>query len=71
MGEWLTRRSVGTPTKPLTRDEMLAYEKVRNEATGFKKKYYNFMTRLTGKRSISSYNVNKEKQNVSVNTQKI
>lgn len=59
MGEWLTRKSVGVAVKPHTRDELLAMEKEKNEATGFTKKYYNFMTRLTGKRSIESYNVNK------------
>ncbi len=60
MGEWLTRKSVGVAVQPHTRDELLALEKERNEATGFTKKYYNFMTRLTGKRSIESYNVSKK-----------
>ncbi|MCM1010276.1 MAG: hypothetical protein NC390_05310 [Fusobacterium sp.] len=60
MGEWLTRKSVGVAVKPHTRDELLAMEKEKNEATGFTKKYYNFMTRLTGKRSIESYNVKKD-----------
>lgn len=64
MGEWLTRKSVGVAVKPHTRDELLAFEKERNEATGFTKKYYNFMTRLTGKRSIESYNVNKGQNTV-------
>lgn len=59
MGEWLTRKSVGVAVKPHTRDELLAMEKEKNNATGFTKKYYDFMTRLTGKRSIESYNVNK------------
>ncbi len=59
MGEWLTRKSVGVATKAHTRDELLALEKERNEATGFVRGYYDFMTRLTGKRSIASYNVNK------------
>lgn len=59
MGEWLTRKSVGVAVKPHTRDELLALEKEKNDATGFTKKYYNFMTRLTGKRSIESYNINK------------
>ena len=60
IGEWLTRKSVGVPVKPHTRDELLALEKERNEATGITRRYYDFMTRLTGKRSIESYNVNKE-----------
>lgn len=60
MGEWLTRKSVGVAVKPHTRDELLAMEKEKNEAKGFLKGYYNFMTRLTGKRSIESYNVKKD-----------
>ena len=32
-------------------------EEKQNNSTGFKKKYYNFMQRLTGKRSIKSYEV--------------
>ena len=60
MGEWLTRKSVGVAVKPHTRDELLALEKEKNEAKGFLKGYYNFMTRLTGKRSIESYNVKKD-----------
>lgn len=60
MGEWLTRKSVGIAVKPHTRDELLSAEKERNEATGFKKEYYHFMQRLTGKRSIESYNINKK-----------
>ena len=60
IGEWLTRKSVGVPVKPHTRDELLALEKERNEATGITRRYYDFMTRLTGKRSIESYNVKKE-----------
>ena len=62
MGEWLTRKSVGVAVKPHTRDELLAMEKEKTEATGFTKKYYDFMTRLTGKRSIESYNVNKSQK---------
>lgn len=57
LGEMLTRSSVGTPIKPHTRDELIAIETKQNNSTGFKKKYYNFMQRLTGKRSIKSYEV--------------
>ena len=57
MGEILTRSSVGIATKPHTRDELIALEEKQNNSTGFKKKYYNFMQRLTGKRSIKSYEV--------------
>lgn len=57
LGEILTRSSVGTPCKAHTRDELIAIETKQNNSTGFKKKYYNFMQRLTGKRSIKSYEV--------------
>ncbi|MBQ8459981.1 hypothetical protein IJ541_07750 [bacterium] len=57
LGEMLTRSSVGTALKPHTRDELIDIETKQNNSTGFKKKYYNFMQRLTGKRSIKSYEV--------------
>lgn len=57
LGEILTRKSVGTPIKAHTRDELIAQETEQNNSTGFKKDYYNFMQRLTGKRSIKSYEV--------------
>ena len=64
MGEWLTRKSVGVPVQPHTRDELLELEHEKESATGFKKKYYNFMTRLTGKRSIESYSRIKKQDDV-------
>ncbi|MBQ8168464.1 hypothetical protein IJZ97_03515 [bacterium] len=57
LGEILTRKSVGMPVVPHSRSELEAIEKKQDEATGFVKGYYNFMRRLTGKRSISSYRV--------------
>ena len=57
LGEMLTRKSVGTALKRHTRDELIEMETEQNNSTGFKKKYYNFMQRLTGKRSIKSYEV--------------
>lgn len=57
LGEILTRSSVGTPIKSHTRDELLDIETKQNNSAGFMKKYYNFMQRLTGKRSIKSYEV--------------
>ena len=57
LGEILTRKSVGMPVGAHTRDELEAIEKKQNEATGFVKGYYDFMRRLTGKRSIESYHV--------------
>lgn len=57
LGEILTRSSVGTPIKAHTRNELIDIETKQNNSTGFTKKYYNFMQRLTGKRSIKSYEV--------------
>ena len=57
LGEILTRSSVGIPVKTHTRDELIDIETKQNNSTGFTKKYYNFMQRLTGKRSIKSYEV--------------
>lgn len=73
LGEMLTRSSVGTPIKPHTRDELIDIETKQNNSTGFKKKYYNFMQRLTGKRSIKSYEVaprNANNQNSAIATGK-
>lgn len=57
LGEWLTRKSVGVPIGVHTRDELIELENKQNNATGFERKYYDFMKRLTGKRSIKSYEV--------------
>ncbi len=57
LGEILTRSSVGTPCKAHTRDELIDIETKQNNSTGFTKKYYNFMQRLTGKRAIKTYEV--------------
>jgi len=60
LGEILTRKSVGMPVTPHTRAELEDIEKKQDEATGFVKGYYDFMRRLTGKRSIKSYHVEKK-----------
>lgn len=57
MGEWLTRKSVGVPVGTHSRDSLIKIEQEQENAKGFKKSYYNFMKRLTGKRSIKSYEV--------------
>lgn len=57
LGEWLTRASVGVPIGTHSRDSLIKLEEKQNNATGFKKGYFNFMKRLTGKRSIKSYEV--------------
>lgn len=60
LGEILTRKSIGTPVMPHTRAELEAIETEQNNATGLKKGYYTFMKRLTGKRPIQSYNIDKK-----------
>lgn len=61
IGEWLTRKSVGVPVGTHSRDQLLAIEEKQEKATGFTKKYYDFMKRLTGKRSIKTYEVAQKK----------
>ena len=69
MGEWLTRASVGVPIGTHNRDELIALEQKQDNATGIKKSYFNFMKRLTGKRSIKSYEIaaNNEKPQQEIN----
>ena len=64
MGEWLTRASVGVPIGTHSRDELIALEQKQENATGLKKSYFDFMKRLTGKRSIKSYEVKPENKQV-------
>ena len=61
IGEWLTRKSVGVPVGTHSRDQLLAIEEKQEKATGFTRKYYDFMKRLTGKRSIKTYEVAQKK----------
>lgn len=70
LGEWLTRKSVGVPVGTYSRDELIAQEEKQNKATGFLKGYYKFMQRLTGKRSIKTYEVkNQNNQSAQPQTQ--
>lgn len=66
MGEWLTRTSVGVPVGTHSRESLLEMEQRQENAKGFKKSYYNFMKRLTGKRSIKSYEVPAKSQTQNV-----
>ncbi len=63
MGEWLTRKSVGVAVGAHSRDELLKMEEKQDNAKGFLKGYYNFMQRLTGKRSIKSYDIKAKEDN--------
>jgi len=63
IGEILTRKSVGMPVMSHSRDELIEIDKKKENATGFLKGYYNFMTRLTGKKSLSEqYKTKQEKK---------
>lgn len=64
MGEWLTRKSVGVPVGKYSRDELTQMEEKQNNSKGFAKGYYDFMRRLTGKRSIQTYKVEPKVQKV-------
>lgn len=64
IGEWLTRKSVGVPVGKYSRDDLIKMEEAQNNSKGFMKGYYNFMRRLTGKRSIQSYKVEPKSQNI-------
>ncbi len=70
LGEILTRKSVGMPVGTHSREELEAIEAKQNQATGFLKGYYNFMRKLTGKRSIESYNVTKAENPFTTNNLK-
>ena len=63
ISEWLNRVSIGVPVGAHTRDELLAQEEKIDNATGVKKAFFNFMQRLTGKRSIKSYDIRKTDEN--------
>lgn len=71
IGEWLTRKSVGVPVGTHTRDQLIELENKQENATGFERKYYDFMKRLTGKRSIKTYEVDKKEQPVTAQVQEI
>lgn len=64
IGEWLTRKSVGVPVGTHSRKQLLALEEKQEKATGFTRKYYDFMKRLTGKRSIKTYEVAQKNEKV-------
>lgn len=59
--EALERKSVGLPIGESTREEIIKEEKENLHAKGFKGKYFRFMAKLTGKKSLSESAVVKEK----------
>lgn len=53
IGENLTRVSVGMPVKRHSRDEIYQMERDKENASPLVKGYYGFMSKLTGKKSLS------------------
>lgn len=53
VSENLNRKSIGMPVGTHSRDELLTIERKKEETTGLLKGYYNFMSRLTGKKSLA------------------
>ena len=45
IGEWLTRKSVGVPVGTHSREQLVKLEEKQDNATGFTRKYYDFMKR--------------------------
>ena len=59
ISEMLNRKSVGMPIKAHSRDELLQIEKKKEESTGIARGYYDFMARLTGKKSLAEQHQDK------------
>lgn len=53
ISEILNRKSIGMPVLPHSKNELEAIEVKKENATGFLKGYYNFMARLTGKKTLA------------------
>lgn len=53
ISEVLNRKSVGVPVGKYSRDEIMEMEKKKEDASSFLKGYYQFMARLTGKKSLA------------------
>lgn len=62
LGEILNRKSVGMPVKSHSRDELKQIEQDKENATGFLKSYYNFMAKLTGKKSLAEQHEQKRNE---------
>ncbi len=60
IGEILNRKSVGMPVQTHTKEELIQIEQNKENATGILKSYYDFMSRLTGKKSLSERKAEKK-----------
>lgn len=61
ISEILNRKSIGMPVLPHSKQELAEIEKQKSNATGFVKSYYNFMARLTGKKTLAEQQAQKKK----------
>lgn len=60
ISEVINRKSVGVPVGTYTRDQIMEMEKKRENANPLLKGYYDFMSRLTGKKSLSEMQMSKQ-----------
>lgn len=60
--ETLIRKSIGVPTRKMTRDEIIEHDKNNLERDDFWGKYFRFMSKLTGKKTISQKVQDQEKK---------
>lgn len=60
--ENLIRKSIGVPTRKMTRDEIIEHDRQNLERDDFWGKYFRFMSMLTGKKTISQKAQDEEKK---------
>lgn len=60
LGEILNRKSVGMPIRAHNKQELIDIEQKKENATGLVKGYYDFMSRLTGKKSLAERQAEKK-----------
>lgn len=60
IGEVLTRKSIGVPVSRHNKEELIEMENKKENATGLLKGYYDFMAKLTGKKSLTEQKQAKE-----------
>ena len=60
--ENLIRKSIGVPTKKMSREEIIEHDRQNLERDDFWGKYFRFMSKLTGKKTISQKVQDQEKK---------
>lgn len=63
ISEILNRKSIGMPVLPHTKKELDIIETNKENATGFERGYYDFMARLTGKKTLAERKTELKKHN--------